>query len=178
MTIRPYTNGGYDTDRSLPGSNPGSPSKRVAFRDSPPQVRSIMSPPDHDDDEYLAIETDVKQRLLQSFPIIPVGHNGVALPEPPPALAGTRALMRSAAAAEPPLPPIEYLSAPLSMQLPLTMSSTKGYVFQQNYPGLDGLKGIQSLPAIGSPTPSMSMTVQPYANHNGDMASDDDLVRL
>ena len=39
--MRPYTNGGYDSDRPQPGSNPGSPSKRVAFRDSPPQVRSI-----------------------------------------------------------------------------------------------------------------------------------------
>ncbi len=47
MALRPYhSNGGYDSDRPQPGSNPGSPSKRVAFRDSPPQVRAIMSPQD------------------------------------------------------------------------------------------------------------------------------------
>ena len=178
MAVRPYhTNGGYDSDRPQPGSNPGSPSKRVAFRDSPPQVRAIMSSPDDvdgTDDEYLAIETDVKPKT--TFPVIPVGNNSVALPEPPSALAATRAIMRSAVNADPPLPPIEYLQAPLSMQLPLTMSSTKGYVFQQNYPALDSLKGIQALPAIASPTPSMSMTLQSFGNHNGDAGSDDDYV--
>ena len=178
--LRPYHNGGggYDPDRPQPGSNPGSPSKRVAFRDSPPQVRAIMSPSDDvdaTDDEFLAIETDLKPK--SSFPVIPVGHNGVALPEPPSALAAARAIMRSAAAAEPPLPPIEYLSNPMAMQLPLAMSSTKGYVFQQNYPALDTLKGIQALPAIASPTPSMTMTMQPFGNLNGDATSDDDYVR-
>jgi hypothetical protein len=105
-----------------------------------------MTPPDLDgpDDEYLAIETDLKSKsAATTFPVIAVGPNNVALPEPPAALAGTRAVMRSAITAEPPLPPIEYLSTPLSMQLPMAMSTTKGYVFQQNYPGLDGLKGIQ-----------------------------------
>jgi hypothetical protein len=122
----------------------------------------------------LAIETDLKPKT--TFPVIPVGHNSVALPEPPSALAAARAVMRSAISAEPPLPPIEYLSSPLSMQLPLAMSSTKGYVFQQNYPALDTLKGIQALPAIASPTPTMSMTMQPYGHHNGDNTSEDDYV--
>ena len=173
--MRPY-NGGYDHDRPQPGSNPGSPSKRVAFRDSPPQVRSINHHLDGPDDEYLAIETDLRPRTTPSFPVIPVGHNSVALPEPPASLAGTRAIMRSAVTGEQPLPPIEYISGPMSMQLPMAMSSTKGYVFQHNYPNMDTLKGMQVLPAIASPSPSMGMSMQQYGNHNGDMESDEDQV--